>query len=126
MTTQQQTQTVTITATIPETTPIQPQYAISPPTKVDLLIDIITEREQLKTLREELKAGSRRVSKTLQLELYLTQIILSADKIALYAIKENILTVNNNTQIDITNQTNELIKISREAECKPLALSTPS
>jgi hypothetical protein len=123
---QQQIPIATITATIPETTPTLPLFTTTPPAKTDIIIDIITERERLKQVRQEIKEGTRRPSKILTADMYLTQLILQADKIALYAIKENILTVNNNTQIDITNQTNALIKVSEEACKNPVAEDTPS
>jgi hypothetical protein len=104
-------------------TKITPQQAlITPhpplePTKTDILIDIINEREQLKALREQLKAGTRRASKTLNMELYLTQLILSANKIALIGIKETNINLTQNNYVDISAQVNELIKFSRERQC---------
>jgi hypothetical protein len=112
-----------------ENSPQTAQLTPSPPTqKIDILIDLLQERERLKTIRQDVYTGKRKLSKNLSTDLFITQMIISSNKIALEALKEtNItLTQNNNLSIDITNQTNELIKISREAACKPVALSTPS
>lgn len=78
-------------------TPQQPPTIPYPsPTKTDILIDIINEREKLKTIREDLKTGARRARKTLTTELYITQLVLSADKIALIGMKETNINLTQN------------------------------
>lgn len=85
----------------------------TPPTKTDILIELIEEREKLKTLRQQLETGKKRPSKQLTALFYTTQLIISANKIILEALKENIQ-INNMGTIDITTEIRELIKISRE------------
>lgn len=94
-----QKETTPKTAQITIISPQQTQITPNPPSKTDILWDIIKEREQLRTLREEIKNGLRRASKTLSLELYLTQQILLADKIALIGIKETNITLTQNNLI---------------------------
>ena len=115
---QQQENIITVeTEASAKTNPPQTQLPSTPPSKADILLDIINEREQLKKLREQLKTGVRRASKTLNIELYLTQLILSANKIALLGMKETNITLTQNNYVDISAQVNELIKISREPAC---------
>lgn len=85
----------------PQTTLKQAPTAPTPPTRIDILLDIYTERERLKTLREQIACGAVKATRELNAEMYITQLILSANKTALEALKENniTLTQNNITQI---------------------------
>jgi hypothetical protein len=104
--------------------PKQTQITPHPPSRVDLLIELMDEIAYLKEIRQQVRDGAIEADKKLTAEMYITQITLSAYKTALDAQKEAAkieFTQNNNTytQIDISNQVKELIQISREAQCKP-------
>jgi hypothetical protein len=85
-----------------KTNPIQPQIATpSPPDRIDLLLDIITVREQLKTLLDMLETGAIKATKELSVQIYILQQIVYTNKTALDALKEtNINLIQNNiTQV---------------------------
>jgi hypothetical protein len=84
-----------------ETSPKQTLKASpSPPDRVDLLLDIITVRQQLKELLAEIAEGSIKADKELSARIYIMQQIVYTNKTALDAMKEPItLTQNNITQI---------------------------
>ena len=102
----------------------QPQNTPHPPSRINLLIEVMNEIQRLKEIRQQVTDGDREADKKLTAEMYITQIVLSAYKISLEAQKEAAkieLIQNNQTTInmDITNQINELIKISREPSANP-------
>jgi hypothetical protein len=83
------------------------------PTKIDIIWDLIQERERLKQIREDITTGQRKADKELTAEMYLTQLVISANKTVIDALKETKINVTNNfNQIDITQQINELIEVS--------------
>jgi hypothetical protein len=106
----------------------QPPNTPHPPSKIDILIDLMDEIKHLKQIREDVITGQRAADEILKAEMYITQLQLSAYKIILEGLKENNvnLTQNNYTQIDISAQVNDLIQFSRERQClknKPMATS---
>jgi len=117
------TETTSTVETPAENTPLTP----TPPTKIDILLKLNEECEYLKQLRQDVKEYKTRASKKLSTELYITQLYMQALKIMLSAYKETTFNVTNTTNVDISNQVNELIKISRRlGECKQKQKSQPS
>lgn len=116
MTIQQENEIAIETNALTEVSNQQTPLPLTTPTKADIILDLITLREELKQLRDEIKNDRRRPSKKLSTELYITQLIMQANKIILQAYKETNINVSNTTNVDISNQINELIKISRGIE----------
>lgn len=106
---------------IPATTEItteNAQLTPHPPTRVDLLIEVMDEITYLKEVRQQVTDGTRQADKTLTAEMYTTQIILSAYKIALDAQKEAakiLLMQNNLTQNNLTLNTDGLSEAEQNA-----------
>ena len=84
---------------------------------------MVEEREKLEKYREDLLDGKRRPSDLMRAVFYVTQLIMSANKIILDAMKDNIQI--NAGHIDISTEIKEVIQFSRERECKN-SNSTPT
>jgi hypothetical protein len=114
-------QGVTITPELKtEITPKQAPIAPTPPTtptKIDIILDLIDERERLKQIREEVATGARKADKELTAEMYLTQLVISANKTVIDALKETNINLTQNNYVDISTQVNEVIRFSRERQC---------
>lgn len=76
-----------------------PTITPSPPDRIDLLLDIIEVRQQLKTILEEIADGNLKADKELTARIYIMQQIVYTDKTVLDAMKEA-------AKIQINNQTN--------------------
>jgi hypothetical protein len=115
MSTQQENEIPIKTDSLAETSIKQLPLASTPPSKTDIILKMIEERTKLEQYREELLIGKRRPSVLMKAIFYVTQIIISIDKIILDALKDNIQI--NAERIDISTEINELIKISRVEDC---------
>jgi len=115
--TQQEKEIITETEALAKINQTQPPLTDTPtqPTKADIILEVCNERDKLKELRQAIYDGKKRPSNQLKAILYITQIIISANKVALDALKDNIQI--NAGHIDITTEINELIKISRDEDC---------
>ena len=80
---QQEIPIITETTALTKITPIKQPLTPTPISKAEILEDIYNQREKLKHYRDALEAGTRRPSELMKAICYITQLILSADKIAL-------------------------------------------
>jgi hypothetical protein len=120
MTTMQQENEIAVeNASLVETKQENASLTPTPPSKTDILLQLAELCKYFKQLQKDVHDYKVRASKKLSTELYITQLYMQALKIMLSAYKETTFNVTNNTNVDISNQVNELIKISRRiGECK--------
>jgi hypothetical protein len=124
--TQQMTQTITtpqenqITIEqkqLAKATPIQTPLTHTPPNKVDIILEVCKERDYLKTIRQDIETGAQRPSNKLKALLYVTQIIISANKVALDGLKENTINITENN-ISIHEEIKKIVTFGTELDCK--------
>lgn len=97
-----------------KSTPIQtPTATPSPPApdRIDLMLDIIEIRQQLKAILNQIEDGTLKSDKELTARIYIMQQIVYTDKSVLDALKEG-------AKIQINNQTN--IEANVKVDVKPM------